>query len=156
MKGGWLLGLALAVFQAAAMPVCQPTSPEGNRIDLEELRAGKVLYLDFWASWCASCAKSFPFLNALAEELGDRGVVVAVNLDENPADARAFLARHPVRFPVLFDPGAQCARAFAVEGMPATYLIDRLGQVRYRHLGFRPGEARALRAKALELADAPR
>lgn len=150
-----LLALWSLTAGAEPMPECLLSVPDGGEVRLRQLQAGKVLYLDFWASWCGSCARSFPFMNALAEQLGEKGMVIAVNLDENRSDALGFLARHPARFAVAFDPAAACARAFAVEGMPATYLIDRRGQVRYRHVGFRPDDAAKLRETALGLADEP-
>lgn len=144
---GWL-GLTAA----AEFPDCKLTSIEGREHRLHQVQAGKVLYLDFWASWCPTCARSFRFLNDLTEELGDQGLaVVAVNLDENFKEAQAFLDRYPVRFSVFFDPQGDCARAFEVAGMPAAYLIDRKGEVRYRHLGFRAQDGDELKAKVKEL-----
>lgn len=144
---GWI-GLA----QAGGLPECQLSSLEGEEQRLHQLQAGKVVYLEFWASWCSSCARSFRFLNKLTEELSGQGVVVvAVNLDEDPGEAQVFLARYPAHFTVLLDPHGDCARAFEVAGMPAAYLIDRRGEVRYRHLGFRSGEAEELKRKVQAL-----
>lgn len=144
---GWI-GLTAAT----EFPDCKLTSIEGEEYRLHQVQAGKVLYLDFWASWCPTCARSFLFLNDLTEELSEQEfMVVAVNLDENPKDAQAFLERHPVRFAVFVDPRGDCARAFAVAGMPAAYLLDRKGKVRYRHLGFRAEDADELKTKVLEL-----
>lgn len=107
---------------------------------------GKVVYVDFWASWCGPCAKSFPFLNELHGQLKDQGLqIVGINLDENMDDAKAFLAKYPASFPVVADISKQCATDFAVKAMPSTYIIDRKGMVHHVHLGFRPGEARELR-----------
>jgi thiol-disulfide isomerase/thioredoxin len=115
--------------------------------DLEAL-AGKVVWVDFWASWCPSCAESFPFLDQLDADFRDRGLVVlGVNLDRDPAEAREFLAEHPAGFLQASDPGAgRCPRAFGVAGMPSSYLIDRGGVVRLELRGFHPGEAREARA----------
>jgi peroxiredoxin len=118
---------------------------------------GKVVYVDFWASWCGPCAKSFPFLNQLHNALKDKGLqVLGVNLDENPEDAKAFMSDYPVDFPVAKDTGEQCARKFDVKAMPSSYLVDRNGIVRHVHFGFRPGEAEDVR-KLVEqlLAEAP-
>lgn len=147
MRGVWALILAggIELAQAAEFPDCQLVSLTGEAQRLSQLHAGKVLYLDFWASWCSSCAHAFRFLNELTEKLSDQGLVVAaVNLDEDPKEAQAFLARFPAQFPVLLDPKADCARAFEVAGMPAAYLIDRQGRVRYRHLGFRARDVEVL------------
>jgi peroxiredoxin len=148
---GWML-----FAQAAEFPDCKLISPAGEEHRLHQLQTGKVVYLDFWASWCPTCARSFKFLNALAEDLGKRGLLVlAVNLDEEPEGARSFLEQYPVRFTVLYDPHGDCARAFAVAGMPATYVIDRQGKVRYRQVGFRSEEANALKARVEELVAEP-
>lgn len=115
---------------------------------------GEVLWLDFWASWCAPCAEALPFLDDLQKEFGARGLVVlAVNLDEEPAAAEAFLDRHPVGLRLGADPAGTCPRLFGVEAMPAAYLIDRRGFIRGVHLGFRAGEVTGLRAQVQALLD---
>jgi thiol-disulfide isomerase/thioredoxin len=136
---------AAAVGQRA--PICQ-LAPlrDAQAIDMERLQ-GSVVYVDFWASWCGPCAKSFPFLNTIEADFRDRGLrVVGINLDEHPADAQAFLSRHPARFAVAADSTGRCPQAFAVAAMPSSYLIDRKGIVRYVHAGFRAGDAAKLRA----------
>lgn len=113
---------------------------------------GRVVYLDFWASWCGPCAQAFPFLNALQMEFGERGlVVVGVNVDETPADALRFLQQIPAAFAVGADPAGTCPRAFGVEAMPSSYLIDRSGVIRYVHFGFRAGDAPDLRRRVDQL-----
>lgn len=122
-----------------------------ERYDLHQFR-GKVLYVDFWASWCAPCAKSFPFMNQLDRDLKGQGLeVLGINLDENPEDASAFLAKHPARFKVVADVGKNCPKDFGVPGMPASYLIDRQGVIRFMHLGFRPGDANQLKSQIEQL-----
>jgi thiol-disulfide isomerase/thioredoxin len=139
--------LFLEAADAAGMPRCTLMSLDGSeRLELRGLHQGKVLYVDFWASWCSSCAQSFPFLNALETDLRGRGFsVVGINLDENPEDAQRFLGRFPAQFTVLADVEAQCARTFGVRGMPASYVIGREGAIRAQHLGFRPNQAKDLR-----------
>jgi thiol-disulfide isomerase/thioredoxin len=137
---------ALAVAVGDAAPGCA-LSPlgESQNLDLSEYK-GKVVYVDFWASWCGPCAKSFPFLNEMNQQFKDRGLqIVGVNLDENADDAKAFLAKYPAGFTVAADAGNQCARDFDVKAMPSSYIIDRQGVVHHVHLGFRPGEAREVR-----------
>ncbi|MGZ4954203.1 MAG: TlpA disulfide reductase family protein [Methylobacter sp.] len=113
---------------------------------------GKVLYVDFWASWCPPCAKSFPFLNDLDRDLKDRGLqVIGINLDQEPEDAKAFLAKYPANFSVATDANEKCARDLDVKAMPTAYLVDRNGVIRHIHFGFRPGEAKELRVLAEQL-----
>ena len=132
---------------AIAAPTCKLTLDDGQApTELASLR-GQVVYLDFWASWCGPCRQSFPFMNDLHAQLGDKGVrVVAVNLDEEQADARDFLVKHPASFKVAGGDNSACAQAFKVEAMPSTYLLDRSGRVRLVHHGFRAGDAEQLRA----------
>jgi thiol-disulfide isomerase/thioredoxin len=104
---------------------------------LESL-TGKVVLLDFWASWCSPCLRSFPWMNELQQRhAGDGLVVVAVNLDQERALADDFLRKVPAAFRVEYDARGTIARQFGVQTMPASFLIDRRGQVRFRHAGFR-------------------
>lgn len=99
---------------------------------------GKVVYVDFWASWCKPCKQSFPWLNDLQARYKNVGFeVVAINLDQESADARDFLQKIPAQFTVAFDPSGKTAEQFHVQGMPSSYLIDRHGNVRSAHIGFR-------------------
>lgn len=138
--------LSIASEAGNPMPNCQLVAVNQDKtINLQQYQ-GKVVYLDFWASWCPSCVKSFPFLHGLQTDLKAQGLeVVAVNLDEQLADAKAFLAKHSGDFTAAIDSTKQCAKDFAVEGMPATYIIDRKGIIRHIHLGFRAEDAAQLR-----------
>lgn len=131
---------------------CELTDLEGNPIlELNELK-GKVIYVDFWASWCPPCIKSFPFLNQLEAELKNEGLhVIGVNLDEKLTDAQEFLEKFPVNFSIAADPNKQCAKEFDVMAMPTSYLIDRQGNIRHIHKGFRPDESKQLRTLVTEL-----
>jgi cytochrome c biogenesis protein CcmG, thiol:disulfide interchange protein DsbE len=109
---------------------------DGRVVSLEDLR-GKVVIVDFWASWCGPCRQAFPALNALFEDYRARGFeVLAVNLDEKRKDADAFLADRPRSMTVLFDPAGKSAKAFGLQGMPSSFLIGRDGKVRQAHSGF--------------------
>lgn len=135
-----------------ASPSCHLTTLDGQpAYGLQELK-GKVVYMDFWASWCPPCVKSFPFLNQLDHDLKDKGLhVVGINLDEKVADAQEFLTNHPVDFSIVADPSKQCAKVFELMAMPTSYLIDRKGNIRHIHRGFRAGETEELRALITQL-----
>jgi thiol-disulfide isomerase/thioredoxin len=119
--------------------------------DMRQFR-GKVLYVDFWASWCTSCAKSFPFMNALDKEFRDSGLqIVGINVDEDIDSAKAFLAKRPASFTLAADATGQCPRDFGVTAMPSSYLVDREGTIRHAFIGFRSGEAARIRTLVTQL-----
>lgn len=103
--------------------------------------AGKVVVLDFWASWCVPCRRSFPWLNAMHEKYADDGlVIVGVNLDLERAEADRFLAEFPAAFKIVYDEKKALAKRFEVMAMPSTYVIGRNGKVVETHLGFKVKE----------------
>ena len=109
---------------------------EGHVRTLADFK-GHVILVDFWASWCAPCKMSFPALDALHQEFHDAGLeVVAINVDEDTKDGYAFLAGKSPSMTVLFDPKGRTPEAFKVEGMPSSFLIDRDGNIRFKHQGF--------------------
>jgi|SRR3984885_1111902 cytochrome c biogenesis protein CcmG/thiol:disulfide interchange protein DsbE len=127
------LSIALILF-AAFLGV--PPLEADEAFDLAPL-TGRVIYLDFWASWCAPCRESFPFMNRLQKELGPHGlVVIGVNVDRNRADAQQFLRNHPAEFRIVYDPKGELPERFGVRGMPTSFLIDRTGHTTSRHEGF--------------------
>ena len=99
---------------------------------------GKVLLVDFWASWCVPCKTSFPALDALYREYQPRGLeVLAVNLDEERRQTPTRSSRrHPHQMTVLFDPKGEAPLAFGVKGMPSSFLIDKTGTIRFTHMGY--------------------
>jgi thiol-disulfide isomerase/thioredoxin len=126
-----LLGGLLAASTATAAPE-PPVSPEGLA------RSGRVVWLDFWASWCTPCRHSFPWMNEMQRKYGAQGfTVLAINLDSVRADAERFLAATPAEFRLEFDPDATLAKQYDVEAMPSSYLLARDGRVVSRHLGFK-------------------
>jgi thiol-disulfide isomerase/thioredoxin len=129
-------GRPRATAAASSMPDVTLHDAEGTTIRLSAF-SGNVLLVDFWASWCVPCKTSFPALDALYREYQPKGLeVVAVNLDERRKNADAFLAAHPHRMTVLFDPKGVAPEAFGVKGMPTSYLIDRSGTIRFTHMGY--------------------
>ena len=100
--------------------------------------AGKVVVLDFWASWCEPCRRSFPWLNAMHDKYGSEGlVIVGVNLDMERTDAQRFLAEYPADFAIVYDQDQALAREYEVVAMPSSYVIGRDGQLAARHMGFK-------------------
>jgi thiol-disulfide isomerase/thioredoxin len=147
---------SLSIGQAAEVgeraPSCQAKGLDGSGpVDLAS-RTGKVVYIDFWASWCGPCAESFPFLDQLHTELKSKGFeVLGVNLDEDAADAQAFLRKRPVGFTLVGDPDGRCPRVYGVQAMPSSYLVDRQGVIRHVHRGFKAGDKKAIRDQILLL-----
>ena len=104
---------------------------------------GKLIYIDFWASWCEPCRRSFPWMRHLQETLGEQGLTtLAINVDKDRAAAAAFLEKYPAPFPagfaIAFDPAGSTAHAFKVSGMPSSFLIGRDGAILWSHVGFDP------------------
>tara|TARA_R110001583_G_scaffold77851_3_gene211606 strand:- start:32817 stop:33356 length:540 start_codon:yes stop_codon:yes gene_type:complete len=98
---------------------------------------GKVVYLDFWASWCGPCRKSFPWMNTIQEKYKQQGFsVISINLDADKALAAKFLVETPANFSVIYDPKGKTAKHFSIQGMPSSMLIGRDGKIKYRHTGF--------------------
>lgn len=114
-------------------------------VELSDYR-GKVVYLDFWASWCAPCLKAIPEIERIRSELPkDSFQVVAVNLDQQAKKALRFLEKHPVGYPSASDPKGRLPSQFGLETMPTSYLIDSKGVIRYVHPGFKKGDGSKLR-----------
>lgn len=127
-----LVALALAV-----SPIAASDSAAGTNFDLSE-HQGNVIVVDFWASWCVPCRRSFPWLNAMSEKYADEGlIVIGVNVDQDAESAAEFLQKYPARFRIEYDQGGNLAREFGVQAMPSSFVIGRDGQIRAHHLGFK-------------------
>lgn len=135
--GRWLpLLIGFLLISLYLLPAARADDTAEN-FDLQDYR-GKVVWVDFWASWCTPCRRSFPWLNKVQEEYRDLGlVIVGINLDRENRLAEEFLQETPAQFPIVFDPDGQLAREFEVLGMPSSYLIDRDGQIVTSHIGFK-------------------
>jgi cytochrome c biogenesis protein CcmG, thiol:disulfide interchange protein DsbE len=131
----FVLPSAFAMEPGEAMPGLELPGA-GQTVKLGK-QPGKVIYLDFWASWCSPCRQSFPWMNALQEKYKAQDLeVIAVNLDAQAGDAEKFLAKVPARFTIAYDPKGTSAKAYGVKGMPTSLLIGRDGKVIYQHMGF--------------------
>lgn len=98
---------------------------------------GKVVYIDFWASWCVPCRKSFPWMHEMQKEYAKEGfTVLSINLDSKPELAQKFLEENPYNFPIFYDHKGEVAKAFKLKGMPSSYIVNREGKIVSAHVGF--------------------
>lgn len=105
-------------------------------IDLSPYK-GKVVYVDFWASWCLPCRKSFPWMNQLRSDFNQKDLaIIAVNVDKNPQLAAHFLQKHPASFKIMYDAEGEHASYYNLQGMPSSFLFDRDGKLIKTHKGF--------------------
>lgn len=155
-----LRNMKLAFALAVAFPLGANALEQGKQAPDFELRnlgqssvklsnyKGKVVYLDFWASWCGPCKKTFPWMNEMQKKYGKDGFeIVAINLDKKKDDADKFLAGTPAEFTVLLDPAGGTAKTFELQGMPSSFIIDRSGSVHLAHRGFKDGQAEELESE---------
>jgi peroxiredoxin len=129
---------------AAGVPQAAPdfTLPRraGGELHLHELK-GQVVMINFWASWCGPCRQEMPLLEQIQARYEPLGfTLLGVNVEPDRSAATAWLKDMSVSFPILFDEKSEVAGRFGVEGMPSSVFIDREGNVRYVHRGFKPGD----------------
>ncbi|MFK7959265.1 MAG: redoxin family protein [Phycisphaerales bacterium] len=127
-------------------PAFELLTPDGKTVSLKSLR-GRVVVLDFWATWCGPCKLAMPGLQQLQDQLGDRGLtVIGMNQREN-GDPAAYMAEKKLNYTLLLDADA-AARAYGVRGMPHVVILDRKGTIRFTQVGYAPGHVRSLRLVA--------
>jgi thiol-disulfide isomerase/thioredoxin len=146
---------SLALDEGDRAPDFQARSVVGDaEVALHSLR-GKVVLVDFWASWCGPCNAAMPQLEKLSKEFpADQFAVVGVNVDKKLDDARKALAKRPVTYLNASDPTGMLPKRFGLETMPTSYLIDTNGVVRLVHKGYRNGDIDHLRKQVQKLLDA--
>lgn len=145
--GAAALSLSLASVNAMAKPVSGEKSPDftlksrdGGNMKLSEQR-GNIVLVNFWASWCGPCREELPAFEELYQEYQDMGVeILAVNVDDEAEKANVLLQDIEVSFPVLFDTSGDVSKLYDVSAMPTTVLVDRDGNVRLLHPGYRKGD----------------
>jgi Peroxiredoxin len=118
------------------------TLPDSSgTVSLRDFR-GKVVLVDFWASWCVPCRQSFPWMSSMLDRYSAQGlVIVAINLDKKRETAETFLEAFPAPFVVAFDPAGRTAETFHVEAMPSSFIVSRDGRIVYSHSGFQQAKA---------------
>jgi thiol-disulfide isomerase/thioredoxin len=115
-------------------------SKEGGNVRLQE-QLGNVVLINFWASWCGPCREELPYLEELQQEYADLGfTILAVNVDEDPSKADILLNDIAVSFPVLFDVNDDVSKLYDVQAMPTTVIVDRDGNQRLLHYGYKSGD----------------
>ena len=123
----------------APAPQFQLASSSGKPLSLTDLK-GRIVLVNFWASWCGPCRKEMPLLEQLNRQYRTKGVtLVGVNVEPDSAAATDWLKATPVSFPILFDVDSKVSKLYQVEGMPNTVILDRKGNVRYIHRGYSAG-----------------
>ena len=154
------LAIALTLFNASPNNQIGKKAAEfslpavnGETVALQSLR-GKVVLLNFWATWCGPCRQELPELARVQEKFRQRGLaVVAVTVDNEVENVRAFLKKYAIKLQTVWDKKKKVADAYLVEKMPSSYLIDRNGVVRFIHRGYTPEEFKRIEAEIDELLD---
>ncbi len=125
------------VILLAALLTWAPLAAADSGLNLSSYE-GKVVVIDFWASWCVPCRRSFPWMNDMHDKYTADGlVIIAVNLDRSADDAAQFLAKYPAKFEIAYDPTGVLAKKYGVEVMPSSIIIGRNGEMIERHAGFK-------------------
>lgn len=114
-------------------------SNSGKNIRLSDLR-GQVVMINFWASWCGPCRQEMPILDDLYKRYSKLGfTLIGVNVEQDSSKANAYLKDIPVSFPILYDTANQTSKLYNVNAMPTTVMVDRNGNMRFIHHGYKPG-----------------
>ena len=128
-----------------------PQLESESSLSLADFR-GKVVYLDFWASWCGSCRVSLPMFSELRDEFSKKGFeVIGVNVDKKTQLGIDFINKYPVSFPMLKDPAGKTPQLYSLKGMPSSFLIDKTGKVRHVHVGFKKSDMPGIRQQVISL-----
>jgi thiol-disulfide isomerase/thioredoxin len=133
-------GAMAAAVPGSPAPALVLAARDGGNVNLADLK-GQVVMINFWATWCGPCRQEMPLLAQLHTKYEPLGfTLLGVNVEPDSAAAVDWLKGVPVQFPILFDVDSAVAGRFGVEGMPSTVFVDRKGQVRYVHRGYKPGD----------------
>ena len=147
--------LVLGAIQAAAAAETAPPIEgvdmlNGKPVSLAAER-GKVVFVDFWASWCPPCLASLPAYEQLYREIGGADFeIIAVNVDEDTADGLQFLEQHPVSYPVVADPKGEIGVPWNIRSLPRSFLLNREGEIVAVYKRFKPGDEQEVRQDVLK------
>ena len=140
LVGALLAAHALAVAPAGPAPTFQLASMAGKPVSLDQYK-GQVVMINFWASWCGPCREEMPILEKLHAKYKPMGfTMIGVNVEPDSAEAAKWLKATPVTFPILFDTKSEVSKLYAVQSMPSTVIIDRKGNLRWLHRGYKAGD----------------
>lgn len=145
------IGFLSASLQAEPAPDFTLKSNTGENVRLAEQR-GKVVMLNFWASWCGPCREEMPLLDNLYKRYHPAGFeYFGINVEEDNTDAKKVIKELGVSFPILFDPQSKASELYKVDAMPTTVIIGKKGEIRYVHRGYKSGDEKEYRQKIMEL-----
>ncbi|HQV23232.1 MAG: TlpA family protein disulfide reductase [Moraxellaceae bacterium] len=124
------------ILSVSLLSLMASLSYASDTLNLDQYK-GKVVYVDFWASWCGPCRESFPWMKKMQQQYGKDGlVIIAINVDQDKKLADKFLSEFKPEFNVLFDKDGKLAEDFKVSSMPSSYVLDKDGKPRFKHKGF--------------------
>lgn len=131
---------ALAAAPSGPAPPFSLTSKAGTQVNLAQYK-GQVVMINFWASWCGPCRQEMPLLEDIYKKYNKLGfTLLGVNVEPDSKAADDWLKQTPVSFPILYDKDSKVSQMYDVSGMPSTVIIDRKGNLRVLHHGYKPGD----------------
>jgi thiol-disulfide isomerase/thioredoxin len=137
----FLLALpALATTATGPAPGFTLPARDGSTVSLAQYK-GQVVMINFWASWCGPCRQEMPLLDSIYKKYGKMGfALIGINVEPDRKSAETWLQQTPVSFPILFDTQSKVSLLYSVSNMPSTVFVDRKGNLRVLHLGYKPGD----------------
>ena len=131
--------VSFAKIRTEAAPDFVLKSASGKNIRLSELK-GRIIMLNFWATWCGPCTEEIPYLNKIHDSLNPYDFeLLGINLDVDQSKAIHLANKLNVNFPILFDVEKDVSKSFSIDAMPTTIIIDRSGDIRHINRGFKKG-----------------